>query len=176
MRIGEALGLRREDMHLLAQAQDLGCNIRGPHVHVRRRLNANGALAKSRFSRSIPVTSEIAGLYAEYQHDRYDKGVVDSDMVFVNLYRPPFGRPMTYRNAKDLFDRLAARLGFDVRPHMLRHTAATGWIRNGVARDVAQELLGHVSPASMDPYIHASDAETRKAVDRVAALRRETSP
>jgi integrase/recombinase XerD len=173
MRIGEALGLRREDMHFLARTQDLGCNTNGPHVHVRRRLNLNGALAKSRFSRTIPVTNEVVGLYAEYQHDRYDKRAMDSDMVFVNLYRPPLGRPMTYRNAKDLFDRLARSLGFEVRPHMLRHTAATGWIRSGVARDVAQALLGHVSPSSMEPYIHPSEAETRDAVDRVAALRRE---
>ncbi|WP_071803480.1 tyrosine-type recombinase/integrase [Couchioplanes caeruleus] len=36
IRIGEALGLRREDMHLLADSQALGCQVRGPHVHVRR--------------------------------------------------------------------------------------------------------------------------------------------
>ncbi|ATL32762.1 hypothetical protein [Streptomyces formicae] len=47
MRIGEALGLRREDMHLLSSSRTLGCPIAGPHVHVRRRINTNGALAKS---------------------------------------------------------------------------------------------------------------------------------
>ena len=41
MRIGEALGLRREDMHLLARSDALGCQQHGPHVHVRRRANAN---------------------------------------------------------------------------------------------------------------------------------------
>jgi integrase/recombinase XerD len=56
MRIGEALGLRREDMHLLARAQELGCQVQGPHVHVRRRVNTNGALAKPRYPRTIPVT------------------------------------------------------------------------------------------------------------------------
>jgi hypothetical protein len=48
MRIGEALGLRREDMHLLPDSRVLGCRHEGPHVHVRRRLNANGAFAKAR--------------------------------------------------------------------------------------------------------------------------------
>jgi integrase/recombinase XerD len=37
MRIGEALGLRREDMHLLPDSRVLGCRHEGPHVHVRRR-------------------------------------------------------------------------------------------------------------------------------------------
>lgn len=171
MRIGEVLGLRREDMHLLARAQDLGCQVRGPHVHVRRRVNANGALAKSRYPRTIPVTDEVIGLYANYQHERYQTGTEDSDMVFVNQFRPPVGRPMTYSNAKDLFDRLSERLGFQVRPHMLRHTAANSWRRQGVPRDVMQALLGHVSSSSMEPYFHPTDGERRQAVEKVAALR-----
>ena len=171
MRIGEVLGLRREDMHLLARAQDLGCQVKGPHVHVRRRVNANGALAKSRYPRTIPVTDEVVELYANYQHERYRTQTEDSDMVFVNQFRPPVGRPMTYSNAKDLFDRLTQRLGFQVRPHMLRHTAANSWRRQGVPRDVLQELLGHVSSSSMEPYLHPTDGEKRQAVEKVAALR-----
>lgn len=49
LRIGEALGLRRADMHLLPDSRTLGCAVVGAHVHVRHRANPNGALAKSRF-------------------------------------------------------------------------------------------------------------------------------
>jgi integrase/recombinase XerD len=59
LRIGEALGLRRQDMHLLASSMGLGCSTRGPHLHVRRRGNSNGALAKSVYPRSIPVTTDL---------------------------------------------------------------------------------------------------------------------
>jgi integrase/recombinase XerD len=52
LRIGEALGLRRADMHLLPDSRSLGCATVGAHVHVRHRANPNGALAKSRFPRS----------------------------------------------------------------------------------------------------------------------------
>ncbi|MEV7930543.1 tyrosine-type recombinase/integrase [Kitasatospora sp. NPDC088779] len=173
-RIGEALGLRREDMHLLSTSTSLGCHVAGPHIHVRRRLNSNGALAKSRSPRWIPVGEELVGLYSDYL---YERGQVpeaeDTEMVFVNLFRAPLGRPMSYPNAKDLFDRLAAKVGFAARPHMLRHTAATRWIRADTPRDVVQNLLGHVSPSSMDPYVHATDADKRAAVDRVAAKRRQ---
>jgi integrase/recombinase XerD len=51
LRIGEALGLRREDMHVLGDSRALGCPVVGPHVHVRRRANPNGALSKCRFPR-----------------------------------------------------------------------------------------------------------------------------
>jgi integrase/recombinase XerD len=172
MRIGEALGLHREDLHLLSNSASLGCAVAGPHVHVRRRENPNGALAKSRFSRSIPVEEPLVDVYADYLHERGAVPEADlCDMVFVNLFRAPLGRAMRYAVAKEMFDRLAMRAGFVARPHMLRHGAATRWVRAGVDRDVVQQLLGHASASSMDPYLHASDQDKREAVERVAAGR-----
>ncbi|MEU1122404.1 tyrosine-type recombinase/integrase [Streptomyces sp. NPDC005899] len=177
MRIGEALGLRREDMHLLSNSVALGCQVAGPHVHVRRRQNSNGALAKARMPRSIPVTDELVTLYADYAFERDQvPEAADVDMVFVNLFRVPLGRAMTYHNAKDLFDRLAKRVGFPARPHMLRHTAATTWVRNKVPRDVVKDLMGHVADSSMEPYVHSTDQDKRDAVERVAALRKGQVP
>jgi integrase/recombinase XerD len=172
-RIGEALGLRREDMHLLSDSQDLDCPVKGPHVHIRRRPdNANTALAKARKARSIPVTEDLVGFYGDYRYERDQvEQAAGCDLVFVNCYRPPLGRPMTYDNAKEMFERLARAAGFTARPHMLRHGAATQWLRDGTPRDVVQELLGHVSQASTQPYIHVSDQEKRDAVERVARRR-----
>jgi site-specific recombinase XerD len=172
VRIGEALGLHREDMHLLANSSSLNCPLKGPHIHVQRRLNANGALAKSRHSRTVPVVEDVVGLYADYGFERAAvRQARDCPFVFVNLFGSHLGAPMTYGNVRRIFEGLSDRLGFRVRPHMLRHTAATRWIRNDVPRDVAQNLLGHISPASMEPYVHASDTDKRSAVDRLSALR-----
>jgi integrase len=171
VRIGEALGLRREDMHLLSSSSTLGCQTVGPHVHVRRRVNANGALAKCRFARTIPVTAELVELYAEYQGERTSVDRVgDCDFAFVNLYRPPIGGPLRYYNVKKMFDRVSEDLGFVVRPHMFRHSAATRWLSAGVPRDVVQALLGHVSPASMEVYFHPTDAQKRAAVEHAAVV------
>lgn len=185
LRIGEALGLRREDMHLLASSRALGCEIDGPHVHVRRRINANRALAKSHRPRAVPVPPDLVGFYVDYQHEREHtlaaarrRGApvqagaqLGADLVLVNLFRPPLGRPMSYPAVKDMFNRLAVRAGFAVRPHMFRHTAATGWLRGGTDPDVVQALLGHASPASMQPYLHADEAALRAAVESVATHR-----
>ncbi|MFI9077591.1 tyrosine-type recombinase/integrase [Streptomyces sioyaensis] len=174
MRIGEALGLRREDMHFLPDSRLLGCQVKGPHVHVRRRVNSNNAFAKSVQPRWIPVEEDTVGLYTEYRYER--EAVVQaeaSDMVFVNLFRAPLGQPMRYDNTYELFKRLAKRAGFWARPHMLRHSAITRWRRMGVAREVRQELAGHQSPMSQDRYSHASDQEKRDAVERVAQRRRQ---
>jgi integrase/recombinase XerD len=170
MRIGEVLGLRREDLHLLANGAPVGCSTDGPHVHIRRRRNENGAIAKSRYPRTVPVLDGLVGLYADYQHERFaTAGAGESDLVFVNLYRPPIGAGLQYGAAIELFERLSGIVGFRVRPHMLRHSAASRWIESGVPRDVVQHLLGHVSAASMEPYLHPTDAAKRAAVERGAA-------
>lgn len=175
VRIGEALGLHRQDMHLLSDSRELGCAVGGPHLHVRRRPdNDNAALAKSRYPRSIPVPEQAVTLYADYLHERHLRlGEGDANpLVFVNLYRPPLGAGMTYASAKEMFDRLARATGVVVRPHLLRHTAATTWLRQGTPRDTVQHLLGHVSIASMQPYLHANEEDKRAAVERGAAWAR----
>lgn len=170
LRIGEALGLRRSDMHLLPDSRCLGCAVVGAHVHVAHRANPNGALAKSRFPRSVPASDAVLACHADYRHERGELAGEDgSDMVLVNLYHEPVGAPMAYRGAKRFFDRLASQCGFPVRPHMLRHTAATNWVRAGADLDVVRALLGHASLASTTVYLHARDEDKRRAVEAVAA-------
>ncbi|WP_346101453.1 tyrosine-type recombinase/integrase [Nonomuraea maheshkhaliensis] len=178
MRIGEALGLRRKDMHLLPDSRVLGCRHEGPHVHVHRRLNANGAFAKARQPRAIPVERDTIEAYSRYQYERDEVGEatgadMGSDLVFVNLFHPPLGEPMKYANAYELFCRLAARAGFRARPHMFRHSAITKMRRAGVDRRVVQEIAGHVSASSQDVYSHVTDSDKRQAVEMVAAARRQ---
>ncbi|MBP2056459.1 integrase [Streptomyces griseochromogenes] len=172
MRIGETLGMRRADAHFLADSHQLGCHAGGPHVHVhRRRDNANSALAKSRKSRTIPVTTDVAGYYRDYEWEREAvQEAADSDMVFVNLFRAPLGRAMSYPNAKQLFDRLAKWAQIVARPHMLRHTAANEWIRAGVPRDVVQKLLGTSGPGRSSPTcapLTASGAKPSNVIRQV---------
>lgn len=172
MRIGEALGLRRGDMHLLPDSRALGCKEVGAHVHVRRRLNSNGALAKSRFPRTIPVSAVVVSLYAEYRYEREEVAAAEGcDMVFVNLYHAPLGEPMKYHNAYEAFKRLVVACGLEGAPHKMRHYAISHWLRTGTRRDVAQQLAGHQNPSSMDPYVHVTDEEKREAVERVAEKR-----
>lgn len=73
MRIGEALGLRHED---LAAAER--------EVSITARVNDNGARVKTGRSRTIPVGTDLLRLYADYLHAEY--GDLDSDHVFVNLW------------------------------------------------------------------------------------------
>jgi integrase/recombinase XerD len=59
LRIGETLGLRSCDLHLLPDSRRVGCAVLGAHVHVRHRANPNGALAQSRFTRTVPTSQAV---------------------------------------------------------------------------------------------------------------------
>ena len=171
IRIGEALGLRRSDIHFLPDSTMLGCEIAGAHIHIVRRVdNSNGALAKSPRNRHIPVERDVVLAYRDVQVER-DAFVdaTESDFVFVNLWAGQIGSPLTYQSAYGLVARLARRAGVGfMHPHVLRHTAATRWVESGVTLDVAQELLGHASPASTSVYTHTSSERLRAAVRRGA--------
>ncbi len=89
MRIGEALGLRHEDLHV-AERQ----------VIVMARRNDNRARVKGGRPRTIPASAELMRLYADYLNGEY--GALDSDYVFVNLWGCPHGHPMSYPAVYDL--------------------------------------------------------------------------
>lgn len=68
LRIGEQLGLRRDDMHLLPTSRHLGCDFAGAHIHVIRRMdNDNAAVGKSKRTRIVPVDNDYVAAYREYQ-------------------------------------------------------------------------------------------------------------
>jgi integrase/recombinase XerD len=167
IRIGEALGLRRSDMHFLPDSTSLGCEIPGAHLHVvRRHDNSNGALAKASRNRHVPVDDDVALAYRDARIERdLIAAALESDFVFVNLWAGKVGSPMKYPATYGLIARVARRAGVEsMHPHLLRHTAATRWIEGGAPLDVVQELLGHVSPASTSIYTHTSPERLRKAV------------
>ncbi|WP_308340610.1 MULTISPECIES: tyrosine-type recombinase/integrase [unclassified Streptomyces] len=174
IRIGEALGLRREDMHLLPNSTAFGCAVIGPHIHViRRSANRNRALAKSRKPRWIPVDPDTAGAYADYQYERDEiPQAAGSDMVFVNLFASPLGEAMKYPSTYELFKRIAKKASLDAHPHMVRHGTITRWIKDGMQRDTAQDFSGHASEYSMKPYVHITGREMREHAQRVNEIQK----
>lgn len=151
-RIGEALGLRHED---LAAAER--------EITIRPRDNDNGARTKSREHRTIPVDAGLIRLYADYLHE--EVGALDSDYVFVNLWGQPHGQPVTYATVYDLVKRLRRRTGVDFDPHWWRHSYATRLLRAGTPVEVVSKLLGHVCiTTTIDTYGHLTAEDARRAL------------
>jgi integrase/recombinase XerD len=178
LRIGEALGLRRSDMHLMASATELGCRVAGAHLHVVRRENVNSARAKSRRERVVPLAHYAVSYYDLYLDERDRCGpAADCDFVFVNLWAGRLGAPMRYGRVAQPFRSLSRRAGLEraVTPHMLRHAAGTALTAAG-GLDVAQAILGHASITSTQIYVHASIERQRDAVERLAHAQGRSRP
>jgi site-specific recombinase XerD len=171
LRRGEAAGLRRSDVHLLADSRSLGCEIERAHLHiVRREDNPNGAWAKSRRQRAVPLDFLTVQAFDTYQLERASvAAAADSDFVLVNLFRPPAGAPMRLDAINDLVTAASRRAGIDppVRPHQLRHAFGSNIADAGNGIDVIASLLGHSWVSSSQIYVHPDPARLREAVDRV---------
>ena len=149
MRIGEALGLRHDDL-----APPNGQISRAPG-------NGNGARVKSGRPRTIPVSAGLVRLYADYLHGEY--GDLDSDYVFVNLWGSRWSS-LTYPAVYDLVPRLRRRTGIDFDPHWFRHTSATGMLRDrGSGRGGVQAAGSRLGDHHDGIYGHLTveDARTR---------------
>lgn len=175
LRRGELCGLRRCDVHLAASSTQAGCEVAGAHLHViRREANPNGAWAKSRRSRVVPL--DVLGVQAfdtyELERLRHPRAQ-DSDFVFVNLWREPIGAPMRPDAIGEVLAGASARAGLatPVRPHQLRHACGSNLADAGCGIDVVADILGHHSPISSAVYIHPDPSRMRAAIDMVPSPR-----
>jgi integrase/recombinase XerD len=175
LRRGEVLGLRRSDVHLLVDSRALGCAVARAHVHVvRRDDNVNGAVAKSRRCRAVPLDFVTVQAFDTYAFERRGvPGAAGSDFVFVNLFRAPVGAPMRLDAVNDLITAASRRAGLAevVTPHRLRHAFGSNVADAEVGLDIVQELLGHASICSTQVYVHPDEARLRAAVDMVPSPR-----
>jgi site-specific recombinase XerD len=175
LRRGEVLGLRRSDVHLLADSRGLGCETARAHLHVvRREDNPNGAIAKSRRQRAVPLDFVTVQAFDTYEFERMRvPRAAAGDFVMVNLFREPVGAPMRLDAVNDLVGAAAQRAGLQVppTPHQLRHAFASNVLDAGGTIDEAQELLGHASVSSTEVYAHPDPARLRAAVDAVPSPR-----
>ena len=136
LRRGEVLGLRRSDVHLLADSRALGCGISRAHLHVvRRDGNPNRAAAKSRRQRAVPLDFMTVQAFDAYEFERMTvPAAASADFVFVNLFRSPVGAPMRLDAVNNLVAAAARRAGIvAVHPHQMRHAFASNVQVSGVA-------------------------------------------
>jgi integrase/recombinase XerD len=175
LRSGEMLGLRRSDVHLLADSRAVGCEVARAHVHViRREDNPNGAVAKSRRQRVVPLDFVVVQAFDTYEFERMRvPRAAGGDFVLVNLFREPVGAPMRLDAVGELVAAASRRAGVvpALRPHQLRHAFASNVLDAGGAIDEAQELLGHALAASTQVYAHPDPVRLRAAVDAVPSPR-----
>ena len=84
------------------------------------------------------------------------------------MFATELGGPVNPRNILRAFRAAAADAELDrhVTAHSLRHSAATGWLENGLSIVEVSRRLGHSSISSIgDVYGHTSEAAARGPMD-----------
>ena len=177
LRRGEVCGLRRSDVHLLADSRRLGCEVARAHLHViRREDNPNGAWAKSRRQRVVPLDFLTVQAFDTYEFERMRvPQAAASDFVLVNLFRGQVGAPMRPDAIGELLAAASRRAGLDVpvSPHQLRHAYGSNAADAGAGIDVVADLLGHAAISSSQVYVHPGSSRLRAAVDAVPSPREQ---
>lgn len=155
MRIGEALGLRHTDIVLDEQLIWV----------IPRQDNENGARAKSRKARAIPVMAYVISMYEDYMTSNEYSAAFESgtEYVFCNVQRGSVGRALSKSYVENLKKYLRKRTGYSFTWHQLRHTHASEAIADGHGLLQVADRLGHSSPqTTLDFYKHLFSAEIRK--------------
>ena len=86
------------------------------------------------------------------------------------------GGPLTNRGLITILHRLSTRAGLPphrrLHPHLLRHLAATLWLRNGAGLDEVRRLLGHTNLATTIRYSSLVSADLQRAHKQAGAIER----
>jgi integrase/recombinase XerD len=177
LREGEALGIRIEDWCVNRDvAAVFGCWVAGgPHLHVRRRINSNGALAKSHYERIVPISPRLLAVHRDWQAWAFDyiPQSVECPYLLISLAGATRGQAWSISGFTSMWQaKVKALPGLQqATPHLLRHTWASELIDAGVPSFTVQELLGHRSPASTGVYTHALAETLTAAVAQLATWR-----
>jgi integrase/recombinase XerD len=141
LRVGELVRLRAGD-----------CDPVGGGLHVR----GKGRRERRVFIVDLRLRQRLAALVSEH-----------GDAALFSPTRP--WSTQMFRHELRTFARQAG-VARRVTPHMLRHTAATLLLEDGVDLLFLQRLLGHESISTTALYAHVGDASLRRALEKADLL------
>jgi integrase/recombinase XerD len=151
LRIGEALGLDREDLSL-----------EGGFVRV---------VGKGDKERLVPVGEVALGWLDRYLAEvrpawlaRMANPLARGGPVFLTERGRRLARQQAWRTVRDAAAR--ADLSERVTPHTLRHSFATHLLEGGADLRIVQELLGHASISTTQLYTHLTGERIREVYAR----------
>ena len=149
LRVSELTGLRAGDIHLGS----------GPHVYCR---------GKGRRDRCTPLTPSAVGTLAAWLAEH---GGQPGDPLFPTQAGNPLSRDAVARLLTKYVQLASASCpslkGKTVSPHTLRHGAAMALVHAGIDPTVIALWMGHASPLSTRPYLHADMQLKQQAADRL---------
>jgi integrase len=168
LRRGEALALRWDRLNL--EAAEL--KVQDTLGRIGKQLVISEAKTE-RSRRPVPLSPSLVAMLRKHKAAQNAERLAAGDQWQDNnlVFTTALGHKVEPRNILRIIETAAKTAGIaDVGVHILRHSAATLWLENGVPLKVASDLLGHSSVAiTADIYMHTSDTTARSAIDGLGA-------
>lgn len=163
LRKGEALALTWADIDFAAST----LRVRGTLSRVgKQKIVTEPKTEKSR--RTLPLSPAMVALLRRHRaSQRVDQLRAGSEWAASgHVFASQHGTPLEPRAVLRALTTAAKAAGIEgANVHTLRHSAATGWIENGVSLKAVSEALGHSSIAiTGDVYAHVSEQATLEAM------------
>lgn len=120
---------------------------------------------KGGVERKVPLNPASVRLLESYFQTKQPEG----EWVFPN----PAGHPISTHTVRKYTRKIAGAYPMDLpdlSPHVLRHTAASLWLKQGKDLKTVQALLGHKNIATTSRYLHPDDDMLQDAVDSFDTL------
>lgn len=108
---------------------------------------------KGRKWREVPVGAKCIKVL-HYYLTRYRKQIGGD-----KLFCAKGGQPLSYRHIHQIFERIGKRCGLKLAPHLIRHSAATHYLRLGGSVAILSRILGHTSLAVTSIYVNLMPAD-----------------
>ncbi len=165
LRLGEATGLRWRDVDLergtariqraLQRQHGVGLVFVEPKTELSRR--------------TVYLPAITIGALSVHRQRQAQEGAGRADDL---LFTDASGKPINPAKVRRLFHAALERAGLpDLRPHDLRHTAATLLLELGVNPKIVQGLLGHSTiTLTLNPYSHVNPALSASVAARMNEL------
>lgn len=174
-RLAATTGMRRGE---LAGLTWRALDVDGARLSVERQLLASGSYGPPKSSRSRRTIALDPETVAALEHHRETQllerdfagdAYEDSDLVFAD----ELGRPLRPQWLTERFGRLRKAAGIPTGTlHVLRHTAATLALTNGIPVHIVAARLGDDPNTVLGTYAHLLPQSDEQAAERVAALLR----
>ena len=121
--------------------------------HMDEKEHSVNIIGKGKKHNTVYLNTNAQISLSEYLNER--KG--DSDYIFVSDREPH--DQLSVRSVQRIIGALADELGFELSPHILRHTSATLALQNGMEITQVQKMLGHSSVNTTQIYAETSQEE-----------------
>lgn len=115
--------------------------------------------------RMVPVsdyTADVIGAYCEGSRADITPARGEEDFVFLNRRGHRLTRNMIFMMIRDAA--AAAGIRTRVSPHTLRHSFATHLLEGGANLRAIQQMLGHVSIATTEVYLHVQTSTLKTQI------------